>query len=458
MGGLFGGLSIALSSLQAQKQVELTAAQNTANASTPGYSREVVNLSPVGYGLAGAVGQMGMGVMVDGIQRQRNFFLDLQYWSQNAAAGQYQTQQQALDEVQASLAEPGSSGLSAALSQFWAAWQTLSASPESMAARQSLIQTSQALTAQFNRLAGDLTSERQNLDVQVRAQVSQINQLAQQIGALNGQIQQAAAGAQPPNNLLDRRDELVNQLSQLVPLQVSSLPNGTDTIAIGGTDLVQGNLVQTIDVSSNAANNGFASLTWSQTQGAVAPSGGSLGALLDLRDHVLPGYQSQLDQVAATLVSQVNGQHAKGLTLSNTSGGPFFDPTGTTAATIQVDPGLTPDQVAAALPPGSPPGDGANAQAIADLQQQPVLSGATIGQAYAGFVSQVGADDQQATQAATNQQQMLQAVEQQRQSVSGVSLDQEMTTMVQAQHAYQAAAETINIINSMLGTLVQLPQ
>lgn len=458
MGGLFAGIQTALSSLQAEQQVQATAAHNLANASTPGYTRQQVQLVPVSYPLPGTQVQPGVGVSVAGIQRLRNLFLDLQYWSLNGSLGQYQTQQQGLNEVQASLAATGDTGLATALNQFWAAWQNVANNPESIPARQSLLQTAQGLTQQFNQLSANLSQERQNLDAQVRSQVAQVNQLAGQIAQLNGEIVQLSAAGTPPNDLLDQRDELVDRLSGYLPIQVTQLPNGASDVAVGNVNLVQGSVAQTINVTSNPLNNNFAALSWSGTGMALAPASGSLGALLTLRDTTLAGYQSQLDALAAALVTSVNGLHAAGYNLNGATGINFFAPGGTTAATIQVTPGLTAQQVAAAKTAAGVPGDNSNALAIADLASATIVSGVKPGDAFANLVSQVGADARAADQGVTNQQRLIQAISQQRLSTSGVSLDEEMTTMIQAQHAYEAAAQTINTINRMLDALVRLGQ
>jgi flagellar hook-associated protein 1 FlgK len=474
---LFLGLEISLRGLQAAQQLMDTSAHNVANSATPGYAREEVVLSPVGTMQPGVAGQPGGGVRVDLVQRVKSFFLDLQYWTQNARAGDYQTRDRALSDVQALLGEPGSAGLSNLLSQFWSDWQTVANNPESAAARQALIGAAQALVDRFHTLSGEINQQIQNLDSEARAQVDQVNSLAQRIATLNAQIQQLLVSGQPPNDLLDQRDQLIDQLSQYVPVQVvpealaqgsaasssgatkpavppTSPQDGVVDVVVGGAFLVQGSTSQSIDVGASGQ------LTWSQSGQAVDLGGtGSLNALLDLRDRVLPGYLSRLDQIAGTLVSSVNGLHASSAArptydLTGAAGTDFFDPNGTTAGTVSLA-FTDPSRVAAALNLNAP-GDGSNALAIADLQSQPLAGNATLNDAYAALVAQIGSDAQAASQGAQNQQQMIQAIDQQRQQVAGVASDEEMVNMVRAEHAYTAAAQTVTLINRMLDALVAM--
>jgi flagellar hook-associated protein 1 FlgK len=177
----------------------------------------------------------------------------------------------------------------------------------------------------------------------------------------------------------------------------------------------------------------------------LSGSSGSLGALLGLYDSTtgagqLQNYQTTLDGVASTLVSTVNNTIA-GADASGATAPAFFDPTKTTAATIAVNPSLT-------LSSTTPPYTATEASAVFGL------SGGSADQAYNAFVSRVGSDVKSAQNAQSTAQAVLTAVSNQRQSVDGVSIDEEMTNLIQYQQAYQAAARVMNTINETLSTLL----
>ncbi len=177
----------------------------------------------------------------------------------------------------------------------------------------------------------------------------------------------------------------------------------------------------------------------------LSGSSGSLGALLGMYDSTtgtgqLQSYQTALNGVASALVSTVNGAIA-GADAGGATAPAFFDPTKTTAATIAVNPSLT-------LSSSSPPYTATEANAAFGL------FGGTADQTYNAFVSQVGSDVQSAQNAQSTAQAVLTAVNNQRQSVDGVSIDEEMTNLIQYQQAYQAAARVMNTINETLSTLL----
>ncbi|MGZ4312994.1 MAG: FlgK family flagellar hook-associated protein, partial [Solirubrobacteraceae bacterium] len=245
----------------------------------------------------------------------------------------------------------------------------------------------------------------------------QVQQDASQIATLNQQIVQATQAGQSPNTLLDQRDKLIDDLSGLAQVSVSTGSNGAVTINFGdaSTPLVSGTTV-----------------TWPQTLTSAA--GGQLGSLLNLSSSTGPigSMLSSLDNVAGQVISSVNALQPSS---------PFFS--GTTAGTIAVS------ATAATIQASSSSTSGADlAQAIGNL------SGGAADQSYAAFVAQVGDSVQAANSTHATQQAVLTAVSNQRQSVSGVSLDEEMTNLIQFQQAYQASARVMNAINSTLDTLI----
>ena len=369
MPGTWLGLNTALSSLAASQLALDTAAHNTANANTDGYSRQRVTLveSPPftypAFNRSGIPGQLGTGVTVATIERVRDSFLDLQIRSQLALQGQWQTTSDELAKVEAAFPEPNGSGLGTALNSFWNAWQDLAADPTSTAARSVLIGQAGTLAQQFKTAVGQVQNVIDGADYQVGQQVTQVNTLASQIASLNAQIQRVTVSGDHANDLADQRDLLLDQLGQIVPLTTVPKADGTVTVLIAGTDLVEHDKARTITLTLDPSHHGVP--TWSNG-GNVALGSSQLGSLVSLRDTTLVGYQGQLNQLAKGVADAVN-------VLQNPTppgtGTDFFTYTpGLEASTIAVNPLVvaTPSLVVAGAV-GSP-GDGGIAGAIADLR------------------------------------------------------------------------------------------
>jgi flagellar hook-associated protein 1 FlgK len=423
------GLQTALSGLLAEQQALDVTGNNIANANTEGYSRETAVLQsnppiviPATSPITGEGAQLGTGVSVATIARIRNSYLDAQYRTQNSALSGATTQSEELEQAQSAFNEPSSSGISNQLSAFWTAWNSLADSPTSEAAKEGVVSAGEQLTTTINELSTQLSAlsgqATEHYDA-LTGPSGEVQDDANQIAQLNGQIKQAEEAGQKPNNMLDRRDLLLDKLSALAQVTVTQQPDGTDTVSFGDAakPLVEGTTVD-----------------WPQTLGTGA--GGQLGALLGLTGPggALASYQTALNNVAETLESTVNALHTST---------PFFS--GTSAANLavavtaaQVQPSSTKD-----------PGGSDVAQAIAALR------GGAAEQDYATLVERVGSDLQTAKGDEANLQTTVTAINDQRQSVSGVSLDEEMTNLISFQRGYQASARTLTAMDSMLETLIE---
>jgi flagellar hook-associated protein 1 FlgK len=423
------GLQTALSGLLAAQQAVDVAGHNIANANTEGYSRErvVMHTKPVIEVPAlsantGEGAQLGTGVSVETYLRIRNGYLDSQYRTQNSAMSGAETQAEELQQAQSAFNEPSSSGISAQLSAFWSAWSSLANAPTSEAAKQAVVAAGEQLASTLRQVDAQLAtvSAQATQQYESRAGASgEVAEYAKQIAQLNGQIKLAEQAGQPPNDMLDRRDLLLDKLSALAQISVTKQPDGTDTVAFG-----------------DAAKPLVEGTTANWPQAITAAAGGQLGALLTLTGAggQLAKYQSAIDAVASDLASSVNALHTTT---------PFFG--GETAATLKVAVSAAEVQSSST---GTPGGNDV-ALAIADLR------GATADQGYSALVEQVGGDVRGAKGEATNLQTTVNAIGNQRQSVSGVSMDEEMTNLISFQRGYQASARTLTVMDAMLETLIE---
>jgi len=430
----FAGLQTSLRGLIAQQEALDTTSHNIANASTKGYSRQEVLMS-ASRALSIVTGstdpgenhaQLGTGVDVDGITRARDRFLDLQYRAQAMRLGGLATRVQGLETIEGALSEPGETGISQELQTFWSDWEGLANDPEDSASRQAVIEAGKALATSLAELNSQLTNAAEVAEAQFQAIAGvggEVEGIAKEIALLNGAIRSATTSGSEPNDLLDRRDLLLDELSELGQVSVTENENGTIEVGFGdaAAPLVEGTEV-----------------TWPQE--LVEPKG-KLGALLELTDEggTIESFRSEINAFAEKLADSVNAIHTEG-------GGPAFFSyeAGKGAATLQV--AVSAKEVETAKD-GSVGGNDIATKIGA-------LRGGAVDRAYAAFVTRVGTETVEARNGETNAQALLNTVEERRESVSGVSLDEEMTNLTSFQRGYEASARAMSALDEALNVLI----
>jgi flagellar hook-associated protein 1 FlgK len=428
----FMGLQTSLRGLLAHQQAIDTTSHNVANANTEGYSRQEASLSAsdalkvVGVG-AGGVGSLGTGVNVEQYTRIRDAFLDLQYRAQNMQVGDQQTRSTQLDQVELSLSEPGDNGIASQLAKFWNGWADLSNSPDDIAARQALIEQGKNLAATFRTVDTQLTTVKSQASAEyasLTGPAGDVAAIAKELATLNGAIKQFTANGDQPNDLMDRRDLLLDKLSNLGQVRVVDYGNGSMAAFLG-------------DATSPIVDD--TTTFWPQT--LTAP-GGKLGALIDITKTggVIDSYRTDLNAVVKNLADSVNTLHNPGGTGTN-----FFNYlAGSAAGSINVN------VTTATVKTSTSGAAGANDVALAIT----ALRGGTADKLYTGFVTRIGSDLQNAQRGEANATVLLNSIEDRRQSTSGVSMDEEMTNLVRFQRGYQASARTMSTMDQMLDTLI----
>lgn len=451
------GLSIALntvtSALLAQQQAMDAVAHNVANVNTPGYSRQRVILTSIAP--AGGTG-VGGGVSYNGVQRIRDLFVDFQVRTQNQDGGSYQMRSESLHLAELALNEPSDSGLRSVMDSFWNSWRDLSNAPEQGAARSAVVQAGQTFAFTANRLAQSFTDLQNNADARLQDSISEVNDLASRIAALNGQIISVRATGDPAGDLTDKRDLALDRLSQLVGLQYQEQDGGRLDVFVGGRALVDGVNAAPIQLVRNPLNNNYVDLQWASDAAPVLINGGEVGGLLYQRDVDLPGRLADLNALLGQVITDVNTVHAAGYAQDGVTTATLFF-SGTGAADIAVDAAVAANLgLVAAATAAAAVGDGSNAIAIASLQFAKNLSGGseTYGDFYNGVVTKIGVAVRDTQGLAAAQQLTVDHLQQLRQSTSGVNLDEEMVNMVQYQRGYESAARVIRAVDEMLDTLI----
>ncbi len=553
----FSGLRLALSALEAQQRSVNVAAQNVANANTPGYSREAVNLVNVGAPATPARYAVfqgdGQGVKVDSVTRFRDQFMEIQAAIEHGSMASMSEASSTMNAIQQLFNEPSDSGIQSQLSSLWAGFDDVANNPADGASRTQLLERADTLAASFNSVSQQLTQLKTNTISVLGGTVADINAKAEQIARLNHAIKSNSIAGLPVNDLQDQRDLLANQISEASGATLRAGDFNQVNVMLNGTALVQGDTSSALTVDTSGTG---AVLRWSNDNSVARVTSGKAGGELTAINATIPSYLSKIDSVATTLrdsVNQVHGAIAGSLavaaqdqsatatlkfdvaldngsfatvsvagadwsgaggaaalqtalqtavdaavgagnataTVSGGGGTPFtigIAPvgahqlqvrangastgfatllgntpvgsdgvggraffSGTDAASLAVAPGLegNPSAVAAGTAGGGAL-DASIALGLADMGSSQSGTDAIYRQA----IVQLGVDTQTATNRNQIQASATQSLDNARSQQSGVSIDEEMTNLVEFQHGYDAAARLLTTINSMLDTLI----
>lgn len=488
MRSTFTGINTAYLGLSAQQAGQDTVGHNVSNASTTGYSRQVVSLTttrPNEVYANGYTYKVGTGVTVQSVARVRDTLIDVQYWQQNSAQNYWQGNSDFLSKLEDIFHDSNTppTGLQNAINNFSTALQTLASDAGDTGARTSVREVANALVQTLDQADEHIRDQTNDITSQISTQVTNINSIASQIASLNKQIADQEAFGANANDLRDQRDNLVDQLSALTNVQVTERSNGTYTISMSGVTLVHDNQAQKLVVNSDHNDIYNFDTNTVSIEGFTTPiqfSGGTMQSLFDSRNTMV-SYFDNLDKMAQFLLQDFNTQHKAGLDDDGNAGENFFGVTGTDYTdaandpTAQVPPqswlsqlvvnsdfyatdGLS--KIAARSTGSLGSGDGTNATQLSNvLMQQPSTPSAALGtnsltMFYSSMISTLGVQSQQATNMTANQKIILNNTSNWRQSISGVNMDEEMTNMIKYQQAYGASAKVMNTMNSMLDTLI----
>ncbi|MES1923783.1 flagellar hook-associated protein FlgK [Salinisphaera sp. T31B1] len=330
MSSLFG---IGYSGLSAAQSGMSTASNNIANVNTPGYTRQSLRLEQS----AQSGGQGGVGV--GAVQRNYQQYLSGQLNDARSTASALDSHLGQLSQINNLLGD-GDAGLAPLMQQFFAGLQTLAGSPDDAAARESLLGDANSMAAQFQTFAGYLDDMGRSVATQMEGAVGQVNNYAEQIDRLNEQITLARGrtGAEP-NTLLDKRDQLVSELGQLINIDVAIQDGNTYNITAAGQPLVDATGAHSLALVRSAGDPTRRVIAYEAPGGARREldasqiSGGSLGGLVAFRDGSLESATLSLDQLAHDLADKINDVHGQGTDLAGNPGTALFE----TARPISLD-------------------------------------------------------------------------------------------------------------------------
>ncbi len=447
-------LSIARSALIVhQRAMEITG-HNVANANTPGYSRQSLQLRPADP-LVLPTYSLGRGVEAYQVTRSRDQFYDAAFRRDNGLLGQSTTLHSYLSQVESTLNEPSTDGVSAAMDKLFNSLSDLASDPTSHVNRDLVVSAGTRLASQLNSLSQQIGRMRQETVDDMKTQVGQVNSLTRQIADLNQKILTTEGPGGASSDLLDQRDALVDQLSQFMNVRVMEHDDGTIGIAAGDTVLVDS--AQHSDLAVGAVGGGWG-IVPAGGGSAIDPQTGSLAALGDISQNRLPTVLAKLDQLSSSFVTEFNNLHRSGFTVGGLTNIDFFDPTGTTAGTIRISAALQASSDNLAVSANGTTGNGSIATQLAGLATTNVasLGGTTFREFFVSTASGVGLDVANIEQDISARQTLVDRDDSARTAVSGVNVDEEMITLIASQQAYQAAAKLINVADQMVQQILQM--
>ena len=468
----FGGLNTAYTGLVAARQGLDVVGQNIANANTDGYTRQRVSTSAVGptirAGLFTGGVRSGQGVSVDGIARLGSAQLDAQVRSSAASGGYSAVRANALSALENSLNEPGESGLSAQLQEFWAGWQDLSNHTDEPAPAALLLATAGALAIQIAQGYQAVTAQWSDVRSDVDGMVAELNGAASLVAELNSRIRSTLASGGSANELLDQRNTLSETIAALTGATVRELSDGTVDVLIGGNALVSGDTVQLLKVSGAArlgGAGGGVTLEWvNRPATPVSVDGGEIAGALSLlapatSGGALAAAAASYDAFALDLAAQVNTIYVKGATVGGTTGVNFFE----FDAMLPPAMGLTVVPTSGADVATGDPARGAYDGSIADAIAQ-LSAGGTVDEfgnivespntVWSTFVTTLGVATKSEMQHATLADLAATSALNRQLANSSVDLDEENVNLLMYQHAYQGAARVMTAVDEMLDTLI----
>jgi flagellar hook-associated protein 1 FlgK len=465
MGGLNVAFNTIQSALEADQEAINTTANNVANANTPGYTEETVTwqeTEPIS--MDGQ--QFGTGVQITSVNSQRSQVLDQAIDQQQQSLSAATARESGLTDIEdifnqvaTDSSSSGSGGIGGALTNFFSALSTLESSPAESASRTGLLSSAQALATSFNTAASQLSAQTNSMNLQVTSNVQQINGLTGALATLNQEIT-AASPNSDAGTLEDQRQEDLTQLSALIGVnQIQTQDNGLTLTTTNGTVLVEGNQSFSLSTGPSSTQPGTEAVYSGTTDISTSIQGGSLGGTLQNLYTDIPAVQSQINTLAYSLATSVNSIQESGADENGnpTTGEPLFNITSSpTGAAAAISVAITdPSQIAAAGA-GDGSADGSNAESMANLANQSIVGGTTPADYYSGFLAQLGSNVQSVQTAVSSVTTSLSQLTTQQATLSGVNQNTEAANLETYERAYQSASQTFTILNTLMGSALNL--
>lgn len=510
MASSFSSYEIARSGMHVNHRGLFVTGHNISNVNTQGYVRQQLMIRD---NISVNVGkfQVGIGASVEQTRQIRNQFLDNIYRDESQLLGYAEAQSKVIQDIQAIISEPFGSGLNQIMDQFFQSWHELSKEPESISTRAMVRQRAIVLVDSINHMAEQLDKIQEDLNTEIRLIIDDINDAASKISNLNMKIAGVEGTGDMANDLIDERNNLLDKLSKLVDIDIIEKNNGMVDITLGGVLLVNGTKTNQMVADYNGPQSNFLTAKWKkdnpEEQPVVQLKSGTLKGLIEARGDVLgfkgsiengslpkevddvdydsttdlytfdpdassapkgliPNLRRGLNILVNILARKVNQIHSQGVGLDGSTGNSFFTKKDESLAfeigNIQINPDFNGDEglnKIAAAQTGALPGDNLIAQQIVDLRRNNHLFRMknlvlNIDDYYNSLITWVGSVGQESERIFQNQYLLVSQIQNKKEAISGVSMDEEMTNMIKYQHAYNASARLINVVDEMIDQII----
>lgn len=420
MSGLLSTLNTAKSGMNVSQVAIQTTSHNISNINTPGYSRQRINQSASSpYSMPGknsnfGAGQIGTGAQIDNVTRIRNSFYDYQYRSESHQYGSTSVKYEYFKNIEGIFNEPSDTAISSSLNSFFNSWSELSKDPQSSGVKSVVIENGKYLSNTINSAFKRLESLEEGLDKQSEYIMDEVNSMLSQLDKLEKNIKIIQGSGKSPNDFLDQRDQLLDNLSFKLNI------NDKD---------VKATLKKAYDANGKVTLDDL-------TKSGVKISG-ELEGTLSMKQEINK-YKDGLKQLVNTITSNVN--KAAGQEIFKAKDGEL----------ISINPEMLQEpekiNVTADI-----------ALKVYELKSEKVnINGKdmTINTFYNSMIQDLGQSSAAVIRDESNQSKLLENIDSSRSSVSGVSLDEEMISLVQLQHTYSANAKVMSTIDSLLDVVV----
>jgi flagellar hook-associated protein 1 FlgK len=324
------GLEIGKRSVQAHQQALATTGHNLSNVNTPGYSRQRVEFTPFepiyvpGLNRAETPGQIGQGVSIERIERIRDELLDRRIVAQASNKGYWEIRDTYINDMDKLYLVPGMNSVKSKMDSFWDAWQHLALNAADMEGRTAVIERGRTLIDGIHNHYNNLKGLQTQADDEIQISVARINDITGRIADLNGEIQRVKAMGDNPNDLMDRRDLLVDELSSIIDITVNQMDPDEFMIHTSGHILVQGQIARQYDLRKDMDTEGYNHVFWRDTGVEIVFSKGQLGALMELRDVTIENEIKTLDNMTMNFTDLVNEIHRSAYGANGITGVNFF--------------------------------------------------------------------------------------------------------------------------------------
>jgi flagellar hook-associated protein 1 FlgK len=456
--GLFGIYETGRRSLLAYQSAMSTVGHNVANAATPGFRRQRVDLQAT-MPVRDLFGSIGTGVTLNNVQRVEDRFLEMAVRREIPVLAGFTARAGLLAQAESAFGEPSDGGITTLLDDFYGAWDDLASNPEDAAVRGTVVRTGVTLVDAVRASRARLEQQAASVDGEIGRTLDDANRVLTDLAHVNQAILTAEREGRVPPDLEDRRDLLLDAAAELVGATSQVNEDGTATVWVAERVVLQRG--ETLELSFRAENGSVdRKLRIEGRELLPEEVDGRIGGLVRARDEDIRGAMRRLDEFAVRIARDVNAIHRTGTDQHGRPAGDFFvmddivgnDGVDRAAEAIRVARPLLDDSMKVAAGRTGEPGDGSLALDLAALRNDP--AGATG--MLQTLVVDLGSRSREAMDVLEGQQLVVDSYLAQRESVSGVSLDEEAANLMRFQRSYEAAARVLSTADDMVRTILEL--